>query len=949
MSRKQPAVSSEMLDLKPLSPVALTEHEEYAQWMSNTITKNENIHNVALTSDHGLGKSSVLQAFKRQVRSGKKRILTISALPDATIVNAPDKTNSKESIETLRAELLKHIIYNDKPSKTPHSHYYRINSPVLWPIILAVALATPGGFLFYLGNSVFQSLPILTIIGSALLAISAAITLISIIIRVNGQISRIKFKNTEIDFPKELTGDRRLEDHIDEIIYFFSKTKYDYAIFEDIDRFKNPVILNELRQINILLNNSRQLNRKIVFIYTIKDSFLSSPKSRTKLFDLIIPVVPFISADNSVDYIRKANEELPKSYKLSEKALLIMSKNVSDMRILTDIFNEYKVFAKMLKRNKLELSNEKIFAMVILKVLYPKTFEDLRTKDESILHEKYLESKEKIEAAIAEIDSKERLQKELQNLGKALKTAIGNRFNTEINLITFRVNGQGYHSSLGTEFWTDLIANGSLDYTANNRSGTFTYGEVLKLLSINDTPNIIEDIQSRLQKERVELCNTGRLHYAVRHEQKTVATDGDNTNSSEKLIQELIKANLIEDDYASYIAVRLFSFEKEKVINYITNVVEIKGNDFSYHLSYSDSLQVIKETSKKGAEYYPCLLNVDILDYAVSDRKTEITIDEIIKSSAQYRSDILEKFVRSSFLQSTNEATTLKVYQCLLREFGVQKTIEEICSSTLADELKAKILGKIIIDNEADSLAAKIDISNNMQTTIEKALAIYPRNEVIKKFIATNNLFVRNLSNLSTEDRKWAKESGLFIINQNNYEYLDYEDIAMRVKKYYISLEELSLICKKKALNVEISSNLLNDIDNYIKSIKNEDLKEIIKTLLSSKKRTNDINVESIITILDSNKTTSEIEKRLIFIASTSSKVNAENFRLTLEHSNSYKVLLNTSTRPSFDKDNYNKQILNRAKKDNLISNYSSIKGKNYRAFRHKRPSNDDVEKTNAA
>ena len=45
-----------------------------------------------------------------------------------------------------------------------------------------------------------------------------------------------------------------LNEHIDEIIYFFSVTGYNVVILEDLDRFKQQSIFVKLREINYLIN-----------------------------------------------------------------------------------------------------------------------------------------------------------------------------------------------------------------------------------------------------------------------------------------------------------------------------------------------------------------------------------------------------------------------------------------------------------------------------------------------------------------------------------------------------------------------------------------------------------------------------------------------------------------------------------------------------------------------
>mgnify|MGYP006882914808 CR=1 FL=1 len=96
--------------------------------------------------------------------------------------------------------------------------------------------------------------------------------------------------------------------YLDEILYFFEVNNYNIVIFEDLDRFKNPEIFVKLRELNFLINNYEKVDRKVVFIYAIKDDVFLS-KERTKFFYFIIPVIPYLNSTNSYEILRKASDD----------------------------------------------------------------------------------------------------------------------------------------------------------------------------------------------------------------------------------------------------------------------------------------------------------------------------------------------------------------------------------------------------------------------------------------------------------------------------------------------------------------------------------------------------------------------------------------------------------------------------------------------------------------
>ena len=64
-------------------------------------------------------------------------------------------------------------------------------------------------------------------------------------------------------------NDTYFDEYLDEIMYFFEmgrkrrgESEKTIVVFEDIDRFDNAEIFEELRELNTLLNNAGQLNRR---------------------------------------------------------------------------------------------------------------------------------------------------------------------------------------------------------------------------------------------------------------------------------------------------------------------------------------------------------------------------------------------------------------------------------------------------------------------------------------------------------------------------------------------------------------------------------------------------------------------------------------------------------------------------------------------------------------
>lgn len=72
---------------------------------------------------------------------------------------------------------------------------------------------------------------------------------------------------------------------------------------EDLDRFNTHEIFTKLRELNLLINLSRDPENKIKFIYAIKDDIVKD-KTRTKFLDFIVPVLLVVNSSNSYVFLR---------------------------------------------------------------------------------------------------------------------------------------------------------------------------------------------------------------------------------------------------------------------------------------------------------------------------------------------------------------------------------------------------------------------------------------------------------------------------------------------------------------------------------------------------------------------------------------------------------------------------------------------------------------------
>lgn len=343
---------------------------------------NPKTNNVALMGDYGTGKSSILEQLKDELGYQKCSlrhcdfIKTVSFLSFRTSIfrgelrsenEAPNmkteasndddnasehkSTSKSKSIKSLiQSEFIRQLFYSVSPNKLRGSHYSRVGraSPTLLKFIIIAVYAI---LLAFISNSMFQHINgyfdmLLTFIFVMLIYITVYLTIIGVAdylyshplkaFGVNG--IEVALKDNDNDF----------EQLLDEIIYFFNRTKCEVLIIEDIDRFNDVEIYEDLRDLNVILNSARAgLKKKITFIYAMRPSLLPAISDRAKLFDAVIPVVPFVSNESSYGYTKQiifnAVRDLETSQKekddIADKISRLVSGLTSDARAIKEIAN----------------------------------------------------------------------------------------------------------------------------------------------------------------------------------------------------------------------------------------------------------------------------------------------------------------------------------------------------------------------------------------------------------------------------------------------------------------------------------------------------------------------------------------------------------------------------------------------------------------------------------
>ncbi|MBB4305102.1 hypothetical protein GGD81_004170 [Rhodobium orientis] len=345
-------------------------------------TDSPDVSNIALTGPYGSGKSSIIRSFLKSYPRQALHISLAAFLPEA---GDERRTVTKQEIER---SILQQLLYGADANKLPLSRFKRIQSPGFWSIFLSLYILTGLLALWHVFHnraaifegSYFEPFDLtnwldISVAAFALIFLWSAIHHFYVA-SFGVSLKSISLKDIEIR-PSSDDQDSILNRHLDEIVYFFQSTRYDLVIVEDLDRFEDSDIFVTLREINSLVNGNVGVRRQVRFLYALRDDMFVNT-DRTKFFEFIIPVIPIINSSNSIDMVLAQGKRLELDGRLDQQFLREVSRYLSDLRLIHNIFNEYAIYVANLETDgENVLDATKLLSVLIYKNVYPRDFERL--------------------------------------------------------------------------------------------------------------------------------------------------------------------------------------------------------------------------------------------------------------------------------------------------------------------------------------------------------------------------------------------------------------------------------------------------------------------------------------------------------------------------------------------------------------------------------------------
>ena len=670
-----------------LSPIDdFKRHKEYIIRLKNAIDK-PNVFNIALTGSYGAGKSSILKTFKAYYPEYHYVNVSLASFVEVNMSESDSTPKSKEDSfeEQLEYSILQQLFYHVKATNIPESRFGRIERTSSKKRILntvSILLFVVANLFLFCQEQVtkYFLVPTEVLKSSFLFAISICVFIIGIwvvLFQLILFIKKISVKNLTLDKAtlefEEKKNVSIMNRYLDEILYLFQENKYNVVIFEDIDRFENTHIFTKLRELNLILNQSEEIGWRIVFLYALKDDIFANAEERTKFFDYIVPVIPFVNASNSGDLFRRkiTGLRIPEA-EVSSSFITDISAFVNDMRVLTNVVNEFDLYRNLLDK---KLKKDKLLAMILYKNLYPTDF-SLLHQNKGVVYQTFF-SAPKIRneilkddwARLKEIDSEiqgisEETLRSIEELravivGKLLKLWPGvgweiycNGYQTNISSLFSEENIQ--HILKGKIYFIRNGYNSSsrqpnLDEIKSTLGESYKYSVREKLIQsvANNKKENLRD-ERRAFMDEIAAIEKYTLSDIAKSDKDIFAHVAIPKGEEEKykVLKYLLEKGYIDEEYFFYISIfqegRLTPSDQEFLLSIKFNAPK----EFDYKLQEIPSL--IQNLSVVDYDHKG-ILNKDLLKYCLlHDDEYEDECDAILKQMVVHEQyiDLLYQFMQ---------------------------------------------------------------------------------------------------------------------------------------------------------------------------------------------------------------------------------------------------------------------------------------------------------------
>jgi len=614
-------------------------------------TNDREVYNIAVTGPYGSGKSSVIKSFLRKYPGSFLQISLAAFDPSET-----SEGNGSKPSHDIERSILQQFQYSADASDLSLSRFKRIQSPkwhsflkptlfvvgaiAIWLIYKNESSLLNGDYLFPLKKEKWFNYITLIVASTFVLRLAYLIYVSSFGLSLKG----ISLKDIEIA-PVDSGDSSVLNQHLDEIIYFFQVSDYNLVIFEDLDRFKNHEIFVKLREVNALINANPRVKQHVQFLYALRDDMFLNTE-RTKFFEFIVPIVPIINHSNSIDMVLKQGKRMSLEKHLNRRFLTEVSRYLSDLRLIQNIFNEYAVYAGNLNfSDDLELDANKLLAVLIYKNLLPRDFEKLHKQDgvlakiisqqDAFLHaattqiQSKIDQKENLLQAAREQKQRDKTElKSIYAMAIYKKIAVHGRHRVRFDSLEIAIDELTEHP----DFEKRIIEN---DIGFLNRHGhlknldmeeiqseidpSHTFKDRLTFLDAK-APESIDKINSEIRKLRADLAE---LRFKAFFELAQLNTEQIDEclsalGSEKEVLRYLLLEGYLDDNYYQYTSLFHAELMSPNDHKFLLKIRRFENPSPDYSI---DKPRVVIAAMRESDFGKPFVLNTRLFDHMLSHRQ----------------------------------------------------------------------------------------------------------------------------------------------------------------------------------------------------------------------------------------------------------------------------------------------------------------------------------------
>ncbi|WP_454167800.1 YobI family P-loop NTPase [Microbacterium lacticum] len=524
--------------------------------------------------------------------------------------------------------------------------------------------------------------------------------------------------------------------------------------------------------------------------------------NRTKFFDIVIPIVPFITHRNARDLMLDAM----KGTGVSRDLINVAARFVADMRLITNMRNEYDVYANRLlgTPNQMPgLDPDRLFALIIYKCVHMADFEAIRfgTSDLDRLHDAW---RDIVNASLSAALDRERAatgQLSLDGILDGRAKMLGDRLEQVMHALPVNrnqpthaqltVNNQAHQGpQLRTRaLWAQLAtdrASATVSNTYSGQSMNLTFDQLQTLMGTRFNPSewLAVDRQAEIKKQRSARREADFLRHHTwgdlyeRREFTSAATDGTGPETFEQATERLLKSRLaralvaagyINDYFALYVSVYYGEHLRPRALNYIVHALDRGVADIQYELDGDDVEAIIGD---KGTDIFRdrAAYNINVLDHLLANRPNEAEM--IVRQVAAWDRD--DRDFGQAYIQSGTEPVQFVRRLAPLLPEAIADIVTDAPEEALAQLLDAALdyagsdIGAPMSSEFARLVMDNYERFPSISTAVQDAPSLDPRKQQTIDAIAKLGIQLPATASLTPLARDRVIELGAYELNATN-------------------------------------------------------------------------------------------------------------------------------------------------------------------------------------